>query len=77
MHEEPKVPNYADRNGDFQLAAGMTLAVEPMVTAGRPAVVFRDRDCWSVVTKDRSNAAHFEHAIAITNDGCTVLSDGS
>lgn len=77
MHEEPKVPNYVDRNGDFRLAPGMTLAVEPMVTAGKPAVVFRDRDCWTVITKDHSRAAHFEHAIAITDDGCTVLTDGS
>lgn len=75
MHEEPKVPNYVDRGrgADFQLVPGMTLAVEPMVTVGRPDVEFRDRDRWTVVTKDGSLAAHFEHTIAVTETGCEVL----
>jgi methionyl aminopeptidase len=80
MHEEPKVPNYVDRGqrgADFELLPGMTLAIEPMVTAGDPAVEFRDRDCWTVVTKDRSLAAHFEHVVAVTNEGASVLSNGS
>ena len=80
MHEEPKVPNYVERSGraaDFELLPGMTLAIEPMVTAGDPAVEFRDRDCWSVVTRDRSLAAHFEHTVAVTETGATVLSNGS
>lgn len=80
MHEEPKIPNYVQRGGgdaDFELLPGMTLAIEPMVTAGKPEVEFRDRDRWSVVTKDRSLAAHFEHVVAVTADGVTVLSDGS
>jgi methionyl aminopeptidase len=80
MHEEPKVPNYADRatrEADFELVPGMTLAIEPMVTAGRPEVEFRDRDHWAVVTKDRSLAAHFEHAVAITEQAASVLSNGS
>lgn len=77
MHEEPKVPNYVERGGqDFNLAAGMTLAVEPMVTAGSPKVEFRDRARWAVVTKDRRNAAHFEHAVAVTRDGVSVLTNG-
>lgn len=79
MHEEPKVPNYVERDGrgqDFELTPGMTLAVEPMVTAGRPDVVFRDRDRWVVVTKDRSLAAHFEHTVAVSSDGADVLTDG-
>ncbi len=79
MHEEPKVPNYVERDGrgqDFELAPGMTLAIEPMVTAGRPEVVFRDRDRWVVMTKDRSLAAHFEHTVAVTSDGADVLTDG-
>lgn len=76
MHEEPKVPNYAERNGDFQLVPGMTLAVEPMVTVGRPDVEFKDGARWTVVTKDRSLAAHFEHTIAVTADGVDVLTDG-
>jgi methionyl aminopeptidase len=79
MHEEPKVPNYVEggrRNADFQLLPGMTLAIEPMVTVGRPAVEFGDADCWAVVTRDRSLAAHFEHTIAVTEDGADVLTDG-
>lgn len=79
MHEEPKVPNYHDsreRDSDFQLVPGMTLAIEPMVTAGKPEVKFRDRDQWTVVTKDGSLAAHFEHTVAVTETGVSVLSDG-
>ncbi len=55
---------------------GMTLAVEPMVTAGRPAVEFKDSARWTVATKDGSNAAHFEHTIAVTPSGNSVLTDG-
>ena len=51
----------------------MTLAVEPMVSAGRPDVMFGDDDRWKVVTKDRSMAAHFEHTIAVTETGAEVL----
>lgn len=78
MHEAPKVPNYAvrQREDDFELAAGMTLAVEPMVTAGRPAVEFADNGHWTVVTKDRSLAAHFEDMLAVTEAGADVLTDG-
>jgi len=77
MHEEPKVPNFVERgrDGDFTLVPGMTLAVEPMVTAGRPEVKFRDSSRWTVVTADRSLAAHFEHSVAITQDGVLVLTD--
>ncbi|MFQ5804955.1 MAG: type I methionyl aminopeptidase [Phycisphaerae bacterium] len=80
MHEEPKIPNYVERgkrDADFELVPGMTLAIEPMVTAGDPAVEFRNRDRWSVVTKDRSLAAHFEHVVAVTEKGAAVLSNGS
>lgn len=76
MHLEPKVPNYDDGNRqlDFELQPGMTIAVEPMVSIGKPEVVFGDpRDRWSVVTKDRSLAAHYEHVIAVTKDGADVL----
>lgn len=79
MHEEPKVPNYLEtgpKAQDFTLVPGMTIAVEPMVTEGRPEVEFRDRDHWTVVTKDRSLAAHFEHTIAVTESGVDVLTDG-
>ncbi len=76
MHEEPKVPNYYDRKqrgSDFELAEGMTLAVEPMITLGKPTVEFGDSSHWPVVTKDRSPAAHYEHTIAVTSDGVSVL----
>jgi len=80
MHEEPKIPNYAERGGrgDFELVPGMTLAIEPMVTVGSPEVDYADdRDRWTVMTRDRSLAAHFEHMVAVTEDGASVLSNGS
>lgn len=79
MHEEPKVPNYYDRQQakvDFELRPGMVLAVEPMVNIGSAEVEYKDRDYWSVVTRDRKWSAHFEHTIAITETGCDVLTDG-
>lgn len=80
MHEEPKVPNYVerrDRQSDFELVPGMTLAIEPMVTAGCPEVEYRDADRWTIITKDRSLAAHFEHTVAVTDEAAAVLSNGS
>jgi methionyl aminopeptidase len=73
LHEEPQVPNYVDRkNENPKLKPGMVLAVEPMVNAGRPeAVVLKDK--WTAVTKDGSNSAHFEHCIAVTENGPWVL----
>src|SRR5271157_4776080 len=73
LHEEPQVPNYVDRrNENPRLKEGMVLAVEPMVNAGRPeAVVKKDR--WTAVTKDGSNSAHFEHCVAVTENGPWVL----
>jgi methionyl aminopeptidase len=76
MHEEPKVPNYCDRGSrrsDFQLAPGMTLAIEPMVSLGDSAVRYADADAWVIVTRDGSCAAHFEHTVAILRDGAEVL----
>ncbi|MBZ5576860.1 MAG: type I methionyl aminopeptidase [Acidobacteriia bacterium] len=73
LHEEPQVPNYVDRkNENPRLKEGMVLAVEPMVNAGRPeAVVLKDR--WTAVTKDGRNSAHFEHCVAVTENGPWVL----
>jgi methionyl aminopeptidase len=73
LHEEPQVPNYVDRkNENPRLKEGMVLAVEPMVNAGRPeAVVLKDR--WTAVAKDGSKSAHFEHCIAVTENGPWVL----
>ena len=78
MHEDPKVPNFVSAEqmrGDFKLRAGMTLAVEPMVVIGRREVALLD-DQWTVVTEDRTAAAHFEHTVAITATGVDVLTDG-
>ena len=73
LHEEPQVPNYVERrNENPRLKEGMVLAVEPMVNAGRPeAKVLKDR--WTAVTRDGSNSAHFEHCIAVTENGPWVL----
>jgi len=73
LHEEPQVPNYVDRkNENPRLKEGMVLAVEPMVNAGKPeAIVLKDR--WTAVTKDGSYSAHFEHCIAVTENGPWVL----
>ena len=78
MHEDPKVPNFVTAEqlrGDFKLRPGMTLAVEPMVVAGRREVELL-KDKWTVVTEDRQPAAHFEHTVAITDAGVDILTDG-
>jgi methionyl aminopeptidase len=72
VHEEPQVPNYFDRRGGSRLKAGMTIAIEPMVTAGNPAVKLLD-DQWTVVTHDRQPAAHFEHTVLVTDGEPVVL----
>ena len=78
MHEEPKVPNFVtfeQLRGDFLLRAGMTLAVEPMVVAGRRDVQLL-KDGWTVVTEDGHRAAHFEHTVAVTSNGVDILTNG-
>jgi methionyl aminopeptidase len=78
MHEDPKVPNFVtfeQLRGDFELRPGMTLAVEPMVVAGRRDVRLLE-DQWTVVTEDGKPAAHYEHTVAITREGVDVLTDG-
>ena len=73
LHEEPQIPNYVDRrNENPRLKEGMVLAIEPMVNAGRPdAQVLADK--WTAVTSDGSFSAHFEHCVAVTNNGPWVL----
>lgn len=66
MHEEPEVPNYGRAGHGPRLCNGMTLAVEPMINAGKRNVVMLD-DEWTIVTEDGSLSAHYEHSIAITN----------
>ena len=73
LHEEPQVPNYVDRrNENPRLKEGMVLAIEPMVNAGRPETKVLS-DHWTAVTKDGCYAAHFEHAVAVTENGPWVL----
>ncbi|HEY4240700.1 MAG TPA: type I methionyl aminopeptidase [Kofleriaceae bacterium] len=73
MHEEPQVPNYIrDNKRGKRMKTGLVIAVEPMVNAGTPDVEELD-DEWTAVTKDRSMSAHFEHTIAITDEGPWVL----
>jgi methionyl aminopeptidase len=74
LHEEPQIPNYVDRRGENpRLKPGMVLAIEPMVNAGRPETkVLSDK--WTAVAKDGSYSAHFEHMVAVTDNGPWVLS---
>ena len=72
MHEDPQVPNYWPGTPGPKLKSGMVFAVEPMVNAGGPRTRMLD-DGWSVVTADGSLSAHFEHTIAVTDDGPEVL----
>ena len=73
MHEEPSVPNYGKRGSGVLLKAGMCIAIEPMVTMGkRESGLLPDR--WSIVTRDRRPAAHFEHTIAIRAGKADILS---
>jgi methionyl aminopeptidase len=72
MHEEPQVPNYGEPGHGPRLAEGMVLAIEPMVNAGKPAVKVL-ADGWTAVTRDGSLSAHFEHTVAVTQDGHEVL----
>jgi methionyl aminopeptidase len=74
LHEEPQIPNYVDRRGENpRLRPGMVLAIEPMVNSGKPETkVLSDR--WTAVAKDGSYSAHFEHMVAVTENGPWVLS---
>jgi methionyl aminopeptidase len=72
LHEEPQIPNFGDPGRGPQLRPGMVLAIEPMVTMGSWEVRILD-DGWTAVTQDGSLAAHFEHTVAVTDDGPEVL----
>jgi methionyl aminopeptidase len=72
MHEDPQIPNYGEPGRGPTLASGMTLAIEPMITAGAHQVVVRD-DKWTIATADGSLSAHFEHTVAVTEEGPRIL----
>jgi methionyl aminopeptidase len=72
MHEEPQVPNYGEPGRGAKLSPGVTIAIEPMITAGEGAIVLAD-DGWSISTADGSLSAHFEHTVAVTEEGPRIL----
>lgn len=72
VHESPDVPNYGTKGTGPKIRDGMVIAIEPMLTLGSPDIYVEDND-WTVVTIDSSLSAHFEHTIAITNDGVEIL----
>ena len=74
MHEAPEIPNFATRRKGIKLVAGMTLAIEPMITAGRYDVVWDNDDGWTVTTEDGSLASHYENTILITDGDPEILS---
>lgn len=83
MHEAPQIPNYVcgprerldGHFPDYELKAGMVLAIEPMVNLGGSDVLVDRSDGWTVYTKDRTWSAHFEHSVALTDDGPLILTE--
>jgi methionyl aminopeptidase len=72
MHEDPQIPNFGEPGHGPILQPGMTLAIEPMINAGKPDVYLHD-DEWSISTEDESLSAHFEHTVAVTESGSKIL----
>jgi methionyl aminopeptidase len=73
LHEEPSIPNFGRQGTGPVLKTGMTLAIEPMLCLGRADVIVKN-DGWTAVSADGSLAAHYEHTVAVTEDGCDILS---
>lgn len=73
MHEDPAVPNYGRQGSGKQLKNGLCIAIEPMITLGSPEILLHP-DGWSILTRDRGIAAHFEHSIAIHHGKADILS---
>jgi methionyl aminopeptidase len=72
MHEEPQIPNFGEPGRGPLLQQGMTLAIEPMINVGGPEIVIAD-DKWSILTADGTLSAHFEHTVAVTEEGPRIL----
>jgi methionyl aminopeptidase len=72
MHQDPQVPNYRVRDKGVRVREGLVVAVEPMLTRGSEQTRVLDDD-WTVITGDGSRAAHFEHTVAVSDDGLWVL----
>lgn len=73
LHEKPQIPNFGEAGRGVRLKPGMTLAIEPMINAGGHEVMVL-QDGWTAVTRDRSLSAHFEHSVAVTENGPYILS---
>ncbi|RMG59085.1 MAG: type I methionyl aminopeptidase [Deltaproteobacteria bacterium] len=73
LHEDPQVPNFGVRGTGIKLLPGLVIAIEPMVNEGGHEVEVL-KDGWTVVTKDRKRSAHFEHSVAVTENGALILS---
>ena len=73
MHEDPQVPNYGKRGSGTMLKKGLCIAIEPMITMGSREIIM-ERDEWTVRTKDRLPAAHFEHTVAVVQGKADILS---
>lgn len=72
LHEDPQIPNFAQKRKGIRLEAGMTLAIEPMINIGRPDVEWLDDD-WTVVTEDGSLSAHYENTVLVTDGEPEIL----
>lgn len=73
VHEDPQIPNYGQKGQGAKLKEGMILAIEPMIAVGDWKIKFSDRDAFGYVTADGSIAAHFEHTVAVTENGPEIL----
>jgi len=73
LHEDPQIPNFGEKGTGIRLKKGMVLAIEPMVNMGKKEVIIK-RNGWTAATKDGSLSAHFEHTVAITENGPDILS---
>lgn len=74
MHEAPDVPNYGNKNTGITLKEGMAIAIEPMLNYGKRHVGILE-DGWTIVTRDGSNSAHFEHTVILTKDGVVITTE--
>lgn len=73
MHEDPQVPNYGNRGTGTKLSKNMVIAIEPMITMGKKEV-FQERDGWTIITRDKKPAAHFEHDVVVREGKAEILS---
>lgn len=73
MHMPPELPNYGHKGTGDLLRPGDTVAIEPMATLGKGAIITDDDDGWTISTRDGSLAAHFEHTVLILEDGAEIL----